>query len=72
MGAVHARIPSRVQPGSWRKGRKRVVEPYFTTACHGGAKINVLRIECVLVRDWRSRRRPMSLRPPLSVTFGAI
>ena len=24
-------------------------EPYFTTACHG-AKINVLRIECVLVR----------------------
>lgn len=29
-------------------------EPYFTTACHG-AKINVLRIECVLVRIGEER-----------------
>lgn len=29
-------------------------EPYFTTACHE-AKINVLRIECVLVRIGKER-----------------
>lgn len=37
--------------GSWQsRVEGGLPEPYFTTACHG-AKINVLRIECVFVLE---------------------